>query len=101
MALIFDRAYKIVHELENLVEERQEIDIKAYAAQMADIFGELYVQAMVQAMHETLKELYQGDVTQMRADVEKLQLGEVSQNTRKATAKTLMDIYRELLDEPS
>ena len=100
MALIFDTAYKVVHEIENHVKEGQEIDIKTYAAQMEDVFEEIIVQSMILVMHESLKELYHGDVTQMRADVDEIQLTGVYRNTRQEVAKTLMDIYRELLEVP-
>lgn len=99
MALIFDGVYEIVHELENRVEEGQEIDIKAYSARVGDAFEELCAQAMLLFMHESLKELYQGEVEQMRADIDEIQLTGVSKNTRQRTASFMLDIYRRLVGE--
>ena len=75
MALIFEGVYQVVHELENSVQQGQEIKIKTYADHMKDAFKELCAQLLLLLMHESLKELYESDVKQMREDVEKLKRG--------------------------
>lgn len=97
--MVYEGIYKFVHELEEKVEQGQDIDIKACAAQVEDAFEEMCAQAMVLMMHESLKELYHGDVGQMRAAVDELLLGGVAKNTREKTAKAMINIFRELTGE--